>query len=61
MRHRAAMLTDLAQELEQQAERVGVRAGERSRDLDDDAPVQGFGGTRRELDTAERGFSSRGW
>jgi len=70
VRHRAAMLTDLAQELEAQAERVGVRAGagaagrrvgDRASDLEDDEPRRGFGSARRDFAPIEGGGAHRGW
>jgi transcriptional regulator with XRE-family HTH domain len=70
VRHRAAMLTDLAQELEAQAERVGVRAGEsadrraqRSGQFDDDDAERDRFAARpgRDFDTADRGIVRRGW
>ncbi len=61
VRHRAAMLTDLAQELEAQAERSSVHAGDRSPGVEQDAPRHTFASrTRREFDTADRG-NTRGW
>lgn len=69
VRHRAAMLTDLAQELEVQAERVGVRAGESAADrrmgdrpgtIEGDEPSRGFGGGRRDFSPVDNGLR-RGW
>jgi len=59
-------LSDLAQELEAQAERVGVRAGEgaadrrpaaRSSDLENHRPRSGFSN----FDPVERNGAHRGW
>ncbi|HEX9107660.1 MAG TPA: helix-turn-helix transcriptional regulator [Longimicrobiales bacterium] len=69
VRHRAAMLTDLAQELEVQAERVGVRAGESAADrrigdrpgtTEGDEPRRGFGGGHRDFSSVDNG-ARRGW